>query len=76
MLSGKVSTLIEVDAIAPVGTECGVVPTWSPDGRTIAWAGCEKQPTDLYVLKADGTGLTKVPNTQRSSDPAWQPKTS
>jgi len=71
--SGNATTLLEADSVTFVGSECGVVPTWSPDGTEIAWAGCEADPTDLYVMAADGTHLTKIPNTQGSSDPAWMP---
>jgi TolB protein len=71
--TGALTTLVKTDEITSVGKDCGVVPTWSPDGTEIAWSGCEQQPTDLYIMRADGTGLSAVPNTSGSSDPAWQP---
>jgi Tol biopolymer transport system component len=72
--SGEVATLVKADdSIGLADEECGVVPSWSPDGTTIAWAGCEHIPTDLYVIEADGTNLSKLPDTSGSSDPAWRP---
>jgi Tol biopolymer transport system component len=46
---------------------------WSPDGGAIAFAGSYTDTTDLYVVNADGSGLTKVPNGEDASDPAWRP---
>ncbi|TMK90813.1 MAG: hypothetical protein E6G37_12860 [Actinobacteria bacterium] len=66
-------TILKVDNVTSVSGNCGVVPTWSPDGSRIAWAGCEAQPKDLYVMKVDGSDLTEVPITPGSSDPVWQP---
>ena len=37
-----------------------VEPTWSPDGRKIAMNGGNG---DIYVINADGTGLTNITNT-------------
>ena len=66
-------TILKVDNVTSVSGNCGVVPTWSPDGSWIAWAGCEAQSKDLYVMKVDGSDLTEVPITPGSSDPVWQP---
>ena len=71
--TGALTTLVKTDEITSEGKGCAVVPTRSPDGTEIAWADCEQQPTDLYILQVDGTGLNTVPNTSGSSDPAWQP---
>lgn len=61
-------------------------PVWSPDGHRIAflrWAAkrahrcgvnCPPFPRDIYVMNADGTGVTRLthsPATERSL--AWQP---
>jgi Tol biopolymer transport system component len=56
-------------------------PTWSPDGRRIAFARVSfrvedgvtysQQPAGIYVMNADGTGVTRL--TTSPSSPAWQP---
>ena len=64
--SGKLLVKQVSASIAP--TECQL-PTWSPDGNYIAFTDLRKNRyfngsrlaiTDLYVLKADGSNLTKV----------------
>jgi len=49
-------------------------PAWSPDGSKIAFAGAGAEGYDLYVMNADGTGLTRL--TDHAGDeaaPAWSP---
>jgi len=54
-------------------------PTWSPDGRRIAWVrfvnkGGEPTSTAMYVMNADGTGENRIPTTPRIvTGPAWSP---
>jgi serine/threonine protein kinase/WD40 repeat protein len=50
-------------------------PDWSPDGSTIAFAEVRAQGTDdLYVMNADGTGLTQLTEGGGDEyDPAWSP---
>jgi TolB protein len=57
-------------------------PTWSPDGRRIAFVagGTEGGPheddgTDLYTIRPNGTGLTRVRATPRffEDTPDWSP---
>jgi PKD repeat protein len=51
--------------VSPVGDS----PAWSPDGTKIAFAAGA-----LYVMSADGSGVTQVPNTALGVDhPAWSP---
>jgi Tol biopolymer transport system component len=44
-------------------------PTWSPDGRRIAVMGTE----GIYVMKADGTGLSQIAPSSLYDPPAWSP---
>jgi Tol biopolymer transport system component len=48
-------------------------PTWSPDGR-IAFTNTFANGSDIFVMNADGTGLTNFTNDPASDDsPAWSP---
>jgi len=47
------------------------MPTWSPDGATIAFAS-----KDLWTIRTDGTDLTRItdlPEGQFAFDPSWSP---
>lgn len=47
---------------------------WSPDGSKIALAAkVDSPPTDLYVMKADGTDITRLTNTPGIDErnPSW-----
>jgi Tol biopolymer transport system component len=68
MYGGSTVTLFPTDFGSPWSQTA-----WSPDGEAIAFAGSYTDMTDLYVASADGTGLTKVPNGEDASDPAWRP---
>lgn len=62
-------------------------PTWSQDGRRIAFVRStrdamffllteERSPAEIYVMNADGTGLTRLTNNELGEGtPAWQPHT-
>ncbi|HXG95752.1 MAG TPA: Ig-like domain-containing protein [Gemmatimonadales bacterium] len=51
--------------------------TWSPDGRTIAFAGAGTDTTtktEIYGMKVDGSGLTRLTfGTASAWDPDWSP---
>jgi Tol biopolymer transport system component len=50
-------------------------PTWSPDGTRIAFQSNRDGDTEIYVVNADGTGVTDVSNRHLSQDdePDWSP---
>jgi len=54
------------------GSEFGCL-TWSPDGGSIAWAGCTKGPADAYVLDALGGEPVLIDDTATMAELAWQP---
>jgi len=49
-------------------------PAWSPDGTRIAFASNRAGDSDLYVMNADGSGVTRVTVDPRDdSYPTWSP---
>lgn len=52
------------------GTEDGS-PTWSPDGRTIAFTRSRNGPPAIYVVSADGGGARRL--VENASSPTWSP---
>ncbi len=50
-------------------------PLWSPDGRMIAYLGWRDGNYDVYVMNADGSGLTNVTRSRANeSSFAWSPR--
>lgn len=66
------ATGANVRRVSPVSPPCGV-PSWTPDGARLAFE-CD---ADIYVVNADGTGLTRITRTgnqQRGESlPRWKP---
>jgi TolB protein len=51
-------------------TQGGSQPSWSPDGRKIAF----ERNLDIYVMSADGSGQRKLTQgADRESQPVWSP---
>ena len=49
-------------------------PTWSPDGRRIAFAGGSRRTGDIYVMNADGSHMHRLAGTpKRDVHPDWSP---
>jgi Tol biopolymer transport system component len=49
-------------------------PKWSPDGRRISFVSSRSGNFDLYVMNADGTGVTRVTDHPANDfDPIWMP---
>ena len=49
-------------------------PTWSPDGTKIAFSRTFQGAVHIWIVQADGSGLTQVTNgSTRDSEPDWGP---
>ena len=58
-----------VTLVTPFGGTNGTQPTWSADGKQIAF----NRNYDIYVTDATGTNPANVTNTVNNRDPAWSP---
>jgi Tol biopolymer transport system component len=48
-------------------------PRWSPDGARILFTRLSNGLSDLYVMNADGTGLSRLLNINGTTDGSWSP---
>ena len=50
-------------------------PVWSPDGERIAFVSGGNLNSDIYVMNADGSGITRLTHNNDASirRPAWSP---
>jgi TolB protein len=49
-------------------------PAWSSDGKRIAFLSDRDGNDQLYVMRADGTGIVRLTSGQADKDaPAWRP---
>jgi Tol biopolymer transport system component len=52
-------------------------PAWSPDGKALAVASTDwglLYGSPLFIINADGSGLSAVPGIDNAMDPAWRPE--
>ena len=49
-------------------------PSWSSDGRHLAFSSTRDGNAEIYVMNADGSGQTRLTNAPAAdSDPSWSP---
>jgi len=49
-------------------------PSWSPDGKQLVFTGYDGGLSDLFTVKTDGTGLTRLTNDKYADlHPTWSP---
>lgn len=61
----------EIDVPAPEGGGQMTAPAWSPDGRYLAFTVTRDKDSQIYLVRADGTGLTQLTTAQ---GPNWNPQ--
>jgi Tol biopolymer transport system component len=62
------------NAVSSPSREWGPWPAWSPDGRKIAFMSDRDGNREIYVMNADGTGLTRLTNDDVDDEnPSWSP---
>ena len=68
-MSKKVRT---VPAILTDDPATDSLPVWSPDGTAIAFSSDREGGADLYVMEADGTGVTRLTDAEGTdTQPSW-----
>ena len=79
--SGEGTPVVLVDDMSQYVLSMSVRLTWSPDGKAIAFAASSDKTrtpyprgSALYIVNADGSGLSVVPDTGKVWDPAWRPE--
>ena len=70
--------VMEFDGTAQVklssATGAKAEPSWSPNGKKIAYVGDIHDDPNIYIINADGTDPTRITNSPESdSSPAWSP---
>ena len=66
---------VNQDGTGDTGIGSGSRPSWSPDGRKVAfdWSVCDPNcHRELFVMNPDGTGRTQLTN-QNAASPSWSP---
>ena len=67
---GKVRRISSGQGVCP----CAPDPTWSPDGRKIAFGSEQDGSVEIYIMNADGSGQRRLTRNQASeSSLAWSP---
>ena len=75
MLLDPVTAYAEGQMVAEGPLSPAIDVTWSPDGKALAIAGqSETHFSRLYIVNADGTGLSAVPGVDAAEKPAWRPE--
>ena len=69
---GTPVTLLHPTTDFMMSTDCACA--WTPDGKALALSSAGGTGSRLYIVNADGSGLSAVPGIETASDPAWRPE--
>ena len=75
--SSRCAAARSVTLLDPVAAyaEISVDAAWSPDGKALAIASqSETGFSRIYIVNADGPGLSAVPGITDAREPAWRPE--
>ena len=61
--------------LTPAGAACNWAPSWSPDGKKIAFGTTRDGNFDIYLMNPDGSGQTRLTNNATTNDafPVFSP---
>jgi TolB protein len=46
-------------------------PTWSPDGKLIAFSSNRSGSYQIYIMRKDGSNVTRITNSGENTSPTW-----
>jgi Tol biopolymer transport system component len=73
-VSGAGAPVVLLDPVTDYA-KVSVEVAWSPNGEALAVAAQSETPfSPLYIVNADGTGLSAVPGVDAAKDPSWRPE--
>lgn len=65
---------MNIDGTGVTRLTSGLYPTFSPDGKKIAFTSSRSGNSEIYVMNADGTGVTNLTNNSaEDTTPSWSP---
>jgi WD40-like Beta Propeller Repeat len=74
---GDLQQVCSDTSCGPASIGIGIWQSWSPDGRSLAFSGgpnSPRNPTDIYAVNVDGTGLRRLESMPGEEDIAdWSP---
>ena len=62
-----------IDRVSEYVNDLVTTLAWAPDGKTLA-VSSEASGSPMFVVNADGSGLSAVPGVEWGCAPAWRPE--
>jgi len=76
-LQGSGDSVTLLDPVYDYMADPWTIPTWSPDGKALAISSNSlfgMTGSQLFIINADGSGLSAVPGIDSANDAAWRPQ--